>query len=337
MRPELLAKLSELIKQGLHVVGPLPERSPSMEGYPTADRNVLEMAKGLSSSPNVMKDKELQTALNTLGVKRDFESKDESVLFIHRSLADAEIYFVSNQKEEKITIEPVFRVSGLQPQVWNPVTGEMRTLSVMTEADGRTSVPLKLQPLQSLFVVFTKADSSKNALAGVSKDNFPEPIAATTISTPWTVVFDAARRGPAQPVVFNELSDWTTNADDAIKYYSGTAVYQNTFKAKKAGDNEKLFLTIGKLSGIAKVKVNGVDAGGIWTAPWQVDITAAVKSGENKVEISVANNWMNRLIGDSKLPEAERKTFATVNPYNGQSSLQASGLTGMVHIERVKY
>lgn len=374
MRPELLQKISELVHDGAHILGPAPKRSPSLENYPKADAKVEKLAKvlwgdvngttlkmGVYGKGTVMAGMDMQTVLNTLTIEPDFHLKDTApLLYIHRSTAEGEVYFVSNQSEKTVSISPVFRLLGKQPEVWDPVTGEIRVLPQFSKSGDGTSVPLKLEPLQSLFVVFRKpvdqivdintiASNNTTAIANTAiantstantataRSNFPEPELYTKITTPWTVVFDGNMRGPKKPVVFNELVDWTERPEEAIKYYSGSAVYNNTFSAKMPDADKKVFLNVGEIKGMARVKVNGIDVGGIWTAPWQVDITKALKSGENTVEISVVNTWVNRLIGDSNLPALERKTWTSTPLYKPNSKLQPSGMKGPVTLTAIRY
>jgi hypothetical protein len=151
------------------------------------------------------------------------------------------------------------------------------------------------------------------------------------------VNFDTKMRGPAHPTVFTILTDWTKNTNDSIKYYSGIAYYHNTFKLEKIGVGQIALLDLGMAKAIAKVKVNGVELGGAWTAPYKIDITRALKSGDNEVEIKVVNTWVNRLIGDKRLPENERKTWTIDDPYRRRSPLESSGLLGPVKIQLIRY
>jgi hypothetical protein len=145
------------------------------------------------------------------------------------------------------------------------------------------------------------------------------------------------QRGPKEPVVFETLQDWTTSKDDQIKYYSGTAFYTKKFRLDKLPANEKIIINLGRFTAMAKVTVNGTYAGGLWTAPYQLDITKLVKAGENELNVEVVNTWVNRLIGDSKLPISQRPTWCPVNPYKPDSPLQPSGLMGPVRVLSIKY
>jgi hypothetical protein len=347
IRPELLSKIKELILQGAVVMGPAPERSPSLANFPEADKEVKKLVADIWGEVNgttvkaralgkgkVLSGFDMQTALNDLGIVPDFSSNTkDQVLYIHRSTPGEQIYFLSNQNEKEVKLKPEFRMQGMRPEIWDPVTGEIRALPEFTQREKSTEVPLTLAPLQSVFIVF-----KKNAAPQATKaTNFPAANSVVEIKGPWKISFDEKMRGPKEPVIFNKLVDWTSRPEQAIKYYSGTAVYNNSFKSTKAAAGERIYLNLEGVKVMAKVQVNGISVGGVWTAPWRVDITDALQAGNNTLEISVVNTWVNRLIGDSKLPEAQRKTWTNNNPYRPDNKLEASGLTGTVTISRIKY
>jgi len=168
--------------------------------------------------------------------------------------------------------------------------------------------------------------------------NFPEPEIVVEIKGPWSVKFESSFGGAARTVEFEGLADWAMSKDTGIKYFSGRAVYKNTFRltggvgGRLMETGRPIFLDLGMVRDMAKVKINGVYVGGVWTPPYVVDISAAVKKGVNVVEVEVVNTWVKRLIGDSRLPEGERKTWMNVNPYKPDDKLESSGLLGPVRV-----
>ncbi len=349
MRPEMLKKIKELVEQGAVVLGPAPKYSPSLKNFPKADQQVKKLAAELWGKVDGVKTKsakvgkgmilsgmEMQEALNLIGVVPDCKfGKEDPALFIHRTRADGDIYFISNQKDQTITINPEFRVVGKSPELWNSVDGTSRDLPAFRQNAKTTIVPLKLEAYESQFIVFRK--KAKETTNFDLLANFPEGKVLADLNGTWTVSFDKAKRGPAKPVEFKNLIDWTLSANDSIKFYSGTAVYKTSVNLSEIPSGKKIILNLGNLTAMAKVSVNGKAVGGVWTAPWQVDISQAVKPGENKVEISVVNNWMNRLIGDQQLPADKRPTWSPIIPYKPDSPLQSSGLFGPVKIQIFDY
>ena len=78
--------------------------------------------------------------------------------------------------------------------------------------------------------------------------------------------------------------------------------------------------------------LNGKDLGVLWKAPFRTDVTSALKSGANRLEVRVTNLWPNRMIGDLHLPLEQRLTWASFNPYPKGSPLFDSGLLGPVKL-----
>jgi hypothetical protein len=273
---------------------------------------------------------DIQEALNTLGIHPDFRATgtDVPVLFIHRALTDGEIYFLSNQSEEKVSFDGAFRVAeGLSPELWDPVTADIRHLPGAERSGENTVLHIELEGSESAFIVFRKDVKEKEKMK-----SYATPDVVCRINTPWSVAFEAGKRGPDKPVVFPQLTDWAESTDKSIKYFSGEAVYTTTFSLEELPAKE-LYLSLGKVMVMAKVMLNGQYAGGVWTAPYRLNVTPYLKAGENKLEITVVNNWQNRLIGDQLLPEDQRPTWTVVNPWRADSPLQPSGLLGPVEIQ----
>ena len=131
----------------------------------------------------------------------------------------------------------------------------------------------------------------------------PPPV---EISGPWEVQFDPRWGGPEKPVTFAKLEDWSKRTEDGVRYYSGTAVYRKTFvfaKAENSGLKPQTFLDLGQVAVMTEVKLNGQSLGILWKPPFRVDVTDAVKPGDNVLELKVVNLWINRQIGDEQLPE----------------------------------
>lgn len=345
MRPELLGKIIQLVKDGAIILGPAPKRSPSLQNQPEADQKVKAMVAELWGDVDgltvksrkygkgmILNGMDMEEALALVNCIPDCKlPEDNSIHYGHRTLGNGEIYFVSNQSDKEKIITPEFRVTGLQPELWEATTGSIRELPAYEQKDKTTAVPLKLAPNESVFVVFSKK-SGKAKATGV-ESNYPKAKVLSNFDTPWTVEFDAAQRGPEEAVTFEKLRDWATSDDERIKYYSGTAFYHNTFTIKELEEDGKFTIDLGALTAMAKVTVNDSYAGGVWTAPYCLDITDIVKEGENEVKIEVVNTWVNRVIGDMKLPKEKRQTWAPHLPYTADSPLQPSGLFGPVQLK----
>jgi hypothetical protein len=284
--------------------------------------------------------------LKEMGVKEDFTATGP-VRYGHRRTEDRDIYFVSNKTGNPIQADCHFRVGQGSAQLWDPVTGEQRPLTQCEHAEGLTSIPMEFDAFQSFFVVF---DRKSQTPASKTEKNFPETTPIQELSGAWEVAFDPKWGGPAQPVVFGALSDWTAQSDPGVKYYSGIATYRKTVNLAKAPAG-KTYLDLGVIHDMARVRLNGQDLGVVWCAPWRMEVTGAIKAGDNQLEIEVVNRWANRLIGDKQPADANvrtvecppgffggqqfktgRYTYSLHDAYNAQSPLDPSGLLGPVRI-----
>ncbi len=346
MRPEVLEKMEALVLSGGTILGGKPDRSPSLQDYPRCDREILEMAdrmwgathtgerleKGIGKG-YMLDGMDLQAALDLIGIPDDVRYIDElPLLWTHRTMPAMEIYFLTNQGDELLEFAPSFNVSGLEPQLWDAVTGKVRKLNDFEDDGSRTLVGLTLQKHESCFLIFT-SESNGNTAAGYAL-NSPEIKTLTTLDGEWTLEFENKEFGPSEPLQLTHLVDWTESVDEKIKYYSGTATYKTGFTLDELPEGE-LLLNLGEVGVMARVTLNGAELGVSWIAPFRVNTKDRLVAGRNQLEVEVVNVWRNRMVGDLELPESERFTTSTFSILQQGEKLTPSGLLGPVSIERI--
>jgi hypothetical protein len=348
MRLIALEQVASLLNAGAIVVGPRPTSMAGMPLHPgdgskfdalvkrlwgdAAGQNAVENRIG---SGRLVWGRTARQVLQEMGAQPDFEftglSEAGTIDWIHRTTSDGtEIYFVCSRWETPESVECSFRVSGKQPELWNPVTGEIRAATAFHQKNGRTIMPLEFDPCGSVFVIFRRPIGAM--VDGTAARNYPTLTPLFKLDGAWDVAFDPKWGGPSN-VRFEELTDWTKRPEDGIKFYSGTAVYRKTFTLPTAPDqSQRLILELGEVREVATVRLNGRDLGVVWTKPARVDITRAAKAGTNELEVSVVNLWPNRLIGDAALPPEKRFTETNMRKFVSKSPLLPSGLLGPVQM-----
>ncbi|KJF43512.1 glycosyl hydrolase [Draconibacterium sediminis] len=334
-----LQKLVELAKQGATIIG---EPSRSFIGLNDDAKTYNQLVKSIwnNQSNGVYRlgkgrfvwNATIREVLMQMNIQPDFEvsgvSEHGVIDFIHRKTDDANIYFISSRWQPVEKVECTFRVAGKQPEVWNPVTGEIRKLSNFKVENGRTIIPIEFDPCGSYFIVFREPIALQN-----TKSDWPTYKTVQELEGDWQVQFNPNWGGP-ESVTFQELSEWSQNSNTGIKYYSGKATYHKTFDipANWQKDSAAYFIDLGKVHEVAQVRLNGKDLGVVWTKPFRVNISSALKEKENQLEIDVVNLWPNRLIGDEFLPDSLKYTQTNIRKFTKNSKLLPSGLIGPVQI-----
>ncbi|CAN7267352.1 glycosyl hydrolase [Phenylobacterium sp. LjRoot225] len=330
----VLRKLAAFAEAGGVIVGEAPQTTPSLKDDTGefsalvrrlwAGGPVTAVGKG-----KVFAGKDVEAALAAVGARPDFsyaaQTPDADVQFVHRNLSDGDLYFVSNRKARAEQLEARFRVTGKAPQIWRADTGAVAPLSYRIEGE-ETVVPLEMLAGESFFVVFREPASQPTRT--VSR---LVPIAAAEVTGPWKVAFQPGRGAPAE-IELARLGSLSEQAEPGIKYFSGVATYTTSFTLPKGvRTGAPLWLDLGQVGDVAEVQVNGKPAGNLWKAPYRVDVGRLVRPGRNRLEVKVANLWVNRLIGDQQ-PGAQKITFTSDKTYTAKAPLRPSGLIGPVRL-----
>ncbi|MDR2673560.1 MAG: hypothetical protein LBC18_01490 [Opitutaceae bacterium] len=280
-------------------------------------------------------------ALATRAAAPRSASRDDSLCWLHRRADGVDIFYFSNLGAESRHLNVALRAKNKTPEIWDPETGAVRPAAIWRPTDTGANVSLSLKPNQALFVVFEKPIAQNDFAAAIRSPLPPDDFMVERKTDGWAVASAAAggvelqtasgktlraviAAAPAavtpagawrvefRPPVgepfsarFDRLESWTRSDDRRIKYFSGTAVYTNTFHAPEtaAGDDLSAILNLGVVKELASVSVNGRFVATLWHAPFEVDVTGFIKPGENGLRIEVTNTWANRLIGDNDYPD----------------------------------
>ncbi|HVU45511.1 MAG TPA: glycosyl hydrolase, partial [Terracidiphilus sp.] len=342
MTPEVAYKLYELVQAGAAVAGSRPQHSPSLVHATQADEEVQALADDLWGDVDGVTKNEhhfgkgvvyagltMSDVMQRLHVSPDFASSGSlgaAPVWVHRKLADRDLYYVSNQADSPVKLDIRVRANGRSAEIWRPMTGE-RSLADAAFADGTVTLSIALAERETVFIVISNTASSLKPAAPPTEKQL------IVFHGPWSVSFN----GPGAPASTTLLAahSWTESGNPALKYFSGTATYTRSFSVSPSWlhTGMHLVLDLGRVGDIAEVRLNGSPAGTIWAPPYRVDVTAMLKPGLNRLEIAVTNEFTNRILGDRLLPEDKRVlgTAADVRMmFGGPQAPLPSGLLGDV-------
>jgi hypothetical protein len=348
---EVLTKISELVKAGATVLGPKPTTVPGLNNWGKENIELNQLSAELWGATDgktifentygkghVLWGISADEVLKKQNIEPDFSFTGTSDIdYIHRKTDFGEIYFLRNESEELVNAMCKFRVKGMYPEIWDASTGIVSRVADYTKEEDGTSLEISLPAHGSIFVVFNKDNRSKLSSFAINKS------VATEISGPWKVNFPPNWGAPPS-AVFNKLISWTESENLGIKYFSGTAVYHNSFNVAAATGNKELILDLGELRDVAEVFINEKSTGILWKKPYQVDISQLVQPGTNDLKIEIVNMWSNRMTGDM-LSDPKDRFCKTNQPYMKSEiwpggdepyKLQTAGLLGPVTILETK-
>ena len=326
-----------MVNEGAVVTGPKPISSPSLSDDQSEFKSIADelwgTVTGTGSKGKIIAGETIEQVLAQMNIAPDFKYTkpvdNTELLFVHRKLKDADIYWVNNRNDRYEDLSGTFRVEGKTPELWDPETGKISASSYEIE-NGHTIIPMHLKPNDAIFVVFRRNTSKTSVDLPISVEK-----ELAVIEGPWNIRFQPGRGAPAE-ITLDELAPWNENADNGIKYFSGSGTYTKSIEVPDEWiqPGTSLILDLGVVKNLAEVIINGKSLGIVWKTPFRVDVTKALKKGENKLVIKVTNLWVNRLIGDQQPGVTKKITYTTMDFYRADSPLLPSGLLGPVQIIR---
>lgn len=341
MSLKMLRTIDGLIASGATVFGPRPGTSPTLED----DETALAQAEAVLHRLWGPGGQRVHTGdLAALLGPRDVIAPS-GILWIHKRLGQRDVFFLSNQSGEAIDFRPGFRAKG-RVALYDPVS-DRQTLPPIVQGETHVTLPVTLPAAGSIFVIVDDMYPPRPAQVapetaillndGILFAETPSPVPPVAIASPWTVEF--AFRNGSKHIVMPRPRSWIDFDDPDIRHYSGVVHYRTTL-AFRHHPATRWRLRPDAFADVMRVIVNDRDMGVLWVPGTALDVTDALREGQNQIHLSIANTWRNRLVGDSGKPEAERETWILDNRLGAlkasspgpDTPLLAAGLLGPVHL-----
>ena len=328
-----LRRLNELAGQGALVFGRRPAGSPSLAD---SDAEFDRLARETWALSNVTDAGSPAEAIAHLQMQPAWRFSPDTpadgahgseILAVHaRALPGGLLYFVVNTTADRVrgTLAVPVASASYRPELWHAVSGVRHAPKSWDLADGTLRIELTLEPHEALFVV----PGSQESTTGAPHAPAPADSAGATaiaFDGDWGVEFDQ-RYGEVPALSLPALTPLEQHPDERVRHYSGITTYRNSFTVSDANAVGTLQFSLAGVGDIAEVRVNGEYAGSLWTPPYSLDIAPWLKTGENRITITVANLWVNRLIGLAKAGRSPGGFPANV--YRDDAPLRPAGLIG---------
>lgn len=224
--------------------------------------------------------------------------QSDGLTFIHKKVADLDVYFVCNLEPKRVSTEVAFRVTGKTPQRWDArtgVTGEA-VPGYRIGANG-TTIPLKFEPWESAFFIFTPGVVESSPVKAAAPVSAPHAITGN-----WKMKLEGYGFDMFDTNI-NALTSWT----DAprTRHFSGTGRYEIEFDLtpEQLKPEGKMVLDLGQVGDVAEIQLNDQSVGVAWMAPYQLDITRAAHAGKNKLVVLVTDELINYVSGLQEAPD----------------------------------
>ena len=265
-----------------------------------------------------------ESDFSAFGLPRDIVLPKD-IAYTHRRTKDTEIYFLSNQVAKKQKFLVTMREDCNIIILYDPLTGRYQGAFDESTGEG-TTTEITLQPNGSLFVMLIKKGNEGFSLSSFEPSDQSQTI---EINSPWRIRFMSNNVNASTETLY----DWSQSTNDNIRYYSGAARYEAGFELKFK-PNQHIWLSLGKVYDVAHVYVDGTDCGTVWTAPYCVDITKALKNkNEHQLRIVVVNTWANALRGADEGKAPFKGIWTNAKYRMSSKNLLPAGLLGPIELK----
>jgi hypothetical protein len=307
-----LTRIEALLDAGATVVGRRPESSPSLADDAKVFGDLCDRIWGAGRAAGHVVDGDLDDAIRELQLRPALAIDGGTVRQIARWVEGRLLTFLANPRAESLTLRVTPPAGSGVLSGWDPVRSECIALGHDPTSPG--TFIITLAPFGSLFVI-----ADERSMAAPEYLRFP-------MDGEWRLDLPGAERVVASP----HPERWTDLTSG--RGFSGTGTYTHDFVLPDIAERDaRVLVEFTSVGEIAQVLANGQDCGIVWTPPFRLDISRAVRPGANHMAVRVANPWRNRLIAEAASPTGE--IFAPMTAvFEPTAQVRPAGLSGAVSL-----